>query len=330
MNDLGIDVDAVRAALGAALEHAHTRSADEVLAEFGWRDLLAADPDIAATVVFSLLGSTGRWANVLGDVLTHRLGDAAPQPAVAAVVSDSPLMTAPAGIVDGDTVTWFGSVVMTRDAPCTAPAVMGAVRDARGTVTVAVTDATGFGPVSTIDGDLVAWQSVGPKPLISLHDNGRARGDAVHDWSSGVALARRALAHALVAIADSALTLAVDHARDRVQFGRAIGSFQAVQHRLAEAKVTLEGARSLVHAATADDSIASLAAKAAAGGAAIAVTQAAQQVLGGIGFTGEHPLHRLVKRALLLDQLLGSSVKLRPVIGQELRARPDVYRFIEL
>jgi alkylation response protein AidB-like acyl-CoA dehydrogenase len=106
-----------------------------------------------------------------------------------------------------------------------------------------------------------------------------------------------------------ALDMAVEHAKDRVQFGRPIGSFQAVKHRCADMLVDVEGMRSAVyHAAwtiAADDpdrSIAASTAKIWCADAARRTMASALQVHGGIGFTWEHDLHLLLKRAQL-DQV---------------------------
>jgi alkylation response protein AidB-like acyl-CoA dehydrogenase len=109
-------------------------------------------------------------------------------------------------------------------------------------------------------------------------------------------------------IAQRALELAVEHARTREQFGRPIGVYQAVSHPLAETYVESELARSLAYwaawcVAEADEQapIAVAAAKSYAGDAAVAACERAIQVLGGIGFTWEHVLHRYYKRALWIQ-----------------------------
>jgi alkylation response protein AidB-like acyl-CoA dehydrogenase len=128
------------------------------------------------------------------------------------------------------------------------------------------------------------------------------------------------------------IDLAVDHARSRVQFGRPIGSFQAVRTRLADAHVAREGAAAaLASAWDADDAVlAGLLAKSLAGRAArIAATQC-QQVLGGIGFTAEHPFHRFLARALVLDSVLGSASELPTVIGARLISDGTIPRLVDL
>jgi Acyl-CoA dehydrogenase, C-terminal domain len=145
---------------------------------------------------------------------------------------------------------------------------------------------------------------------------------------------RRALGWWLVGTSRAMLTLARQHALDRVQFGRHIGSFQAIRHRLAETLVAIEGAEATLDAATAQtddaDGLASLLAKAAAGQAAQTAARHCQQVLGGIGFTAEHPLHHHVKRSLILDGLLGSARELTMQAGVTLRAKGSAPRLAQL
>jgi hypothetical protein len=109
--------------------------------------------------------------------------------------------------------------------------------------------------------------------------------------------------------AQRALDMAVEHAKDRVQFGRPIGSFQAVKHRCADMLVDVEGMRSTVYwaawcigASDADTSVAASTAKVWCSDASKRVMASALQVHGGIGFTWEHDLHFFLKRAQF-DQL---------------------------
>ena len=107
-------------------------------------------------------------------------------------------------------------------------------------------------------------------------------------------------------------TMALQYAKDRVQFDRPIGSFQAIQHRLAEASLALERATAAVHyaAMTVDArhperGRACHVAKAAAGEAARRILKDGIQVHGGIGYTWEHDLHLFLRRATADEYLLG-------------------------
>jgi hypothetical protein len=146
-----------------------------------------------------------------------------------------------------------------------------------------------------------------------------------------VAEARVAVGWWLVGAARAMLSLARQHALDRVQFGKPIASFQAIRHRLAETLVTIEGAEATLSLPGVDNpDLTAMLAKAAAGKAALTAAKHCQQVLGGIGFTAEHELHRHVKRALVLDGLLGSSKELTRRAGAGLRARGSAPRLAEL
>ena len=143
----------------------------------------------------------------------------------------------------------------------------------------------------------------------------------------------RAVGWWLVGTSRAMLSLARQHAVDRVQFGRHISSFQAIRHRLAETLVAIEGAESTLQAATECDDpqgLASLLAKAAAGQAALTSARHCQQVLGGIGFTAEHPLHHHIKRSLILDGLLGSSKELTHMAGKAVVAAGSAPRLAQL
>jgi len=143
--------------------------------------------------------------------------------------------------------------------------------------------------------------------------------------------ARRAVAWWLIGSARAMLALARRHALDRVQFGRPIAAFQAVRHRLAETLVAIEGAEATLLLPGDDNpDLTALLAKAAAGKAALTAARHCQQVLGGIGFTEEHELHHHVKRALVLDGLLGSSRELTRRAGAGLRARGSAPRLAVL
>jgi alkylation response protein AidB-like acyl-CoA dehydrogenase len=119
----------------------------------------------------------------------------------------------------------------------------------------------------------------------------------------------------LVGTMRGAVTLACDYAKDRRQYGTPIGSFQAVQHLLADAHVGMEGSSSVaLHAAWAvdalapDDALAAAAlAKAYAARAARTVCETAIQVHGGIGNTWECLAHLHLRRALLSTDLFGGT-----------------------
>ena len=122
-----------------------------------------------------------------------------------------------------------------------------------------------------------------------------------------------ALAAELVGVAQRAMEMAVAYAKEREQFGRPIGTNQAVSHRCAQMLLEVESARSMtLYAAwTADHEpeslpLAASMAKAYASDAGSRVTTSSLQVHGGIGFTWEHDLHFFLKRAQTDAHLFGS------------------------
>ena len=132
----------------------------------------------------------------------------------------------------------------------------------------------------------------------------------------------------MLGAADHVLALTVQYAKDRVQFGKPIGSFQAVKHMLADALVDVEGMRSTAYyaawCAAAGDSERSLSAsmaKAWCSDASRRVMAAGLQVHGGIGFTWEHDMHLYLKRAQLDQVSYGDAAAHRDRIATLLRSR---------
>ena len=127
-----------------------------------------------------------------------------------------------------------------------------------------------------------------------------------------------------VGIGSRAVEMAIAYVGEREQFGKKIGTYQAVSHPVVDAYVAVELARSLAYWAAlciaTDDpqaEVACAAANAQATEAAVLACETSIQVHGGIGFTFEHPLHRYYKRALELEAALG--------FGRELRAEIAAY-----
>jgi alkylation response protein AidB-like acyl-CoA dehydrogenase len=107
----------------------------------------------------------------------------------------------------------------------------------------------------------------------------------------------------------------VDYTKAREQYDRPIGSFQALKHRMADMYLTVERAAALVYYAALtiaeehpDRSVAAAASKAAAGDCQRLVVEDGLQLHGGIGYTWEHDLHFLLKRAKVGDALFGNAI----------------------
>jgi alkylation response protein AidB-like acyl-CoA dehydrogenase len=144
---------------------------------------------------------------------------------------------------------------------------------------------------------------------VLFEEAGRAnRGEEFFDANASEEERLAAVALEAAGIAQRALEFAVEHAKTREQFGRPIGVYEAVSHPLANTYVESELARSLAYWAAwcvserdQQTEIAVVAAKSYAGDVAVAACERAIQVLGGIGFTWEHPLHTYYKRALWIQ-----------------------------
>ena len=130
--------------------------------------------------------------------------------------------------------------------------------------------------------------------------------------------------------AERVLHMTVEYAKDRVQFGRPIGSFQAVKHRCADMLVDVEGMRSAAYfaawavgAGDPDSAAAASAAKVWCSDASRRVMASGLQVHGGIGFTWEHDLHLFVKRAQLDQVSFGDARAHRDRLAAILRPRAE-------
>jgi alkylation response protein AidB-like acyl-CoA dehydrogenase len=128
-----------------------------------------------------------------------------------------------------------------------------------------------------------------------------------------------------VGIGSRATELAIAYASEREQFGKKIGTYQAISHSLVDAYVAVELSRSLAYWAAwcvAEDdeqaALATMAAKAQATEAAVLACEKSIQAHGGIGFTWEHPLHRYYKRALWLEGALGYGREQRAEVAASL------------
>ena len=122
-----------------------------------------------------------------------------------------------------------------------------------------------------------------------------------------------ALAAEMAGTARRLFDMALAYAKERVQFDVPIGSFQAIQHKLAEVALDLERATSAVYYAAmaidakdADRHRATHVAKAAAGAAATRAAKDGIQIHGGIGYTWEHDLHLFIRHAYGSEAWLGT------------------------
>jgi alkylation response protein AidB-like acyl-CoA dehydrogenase len=138
-------------------------------------------------------------------------------------------------------------------------------------------------------------------------------------------MSRPGIASLGIGLAQAALDEAVVYAKQRVQFGKPIISFQAVQHILADMAIQLEAGRALVYGAAKhidahpkDMSKVSSMCKVFATDMAMKVTTDAVQVLGGYGYMKEYPVEKMMRDAKILQIYEGTNQIQRNVIGQEL------------
>jgi alkylation response protein AidB-like acyl-CoA dehydrogenase len=141
-----------------------------------------------------------------------------------------------------------------------------------------------------------------------------AGGTATTLWRAAADRGAWATAAVLVGAADRLVTMTAEYASARVQFGKPIGSFQAVKHHLAQARIRLEFARPLVYATAwaldegePDTARRVAMAKSAASDAASLAASVALQVHGAIGYTWQHDLHLWMKRAWSLSAAWGDA-----------------------
>jgi len=184
------------------------------------------------------------------------------------------------------------------------PALYHVARDAPG-CTLATTQ--------TVEGRKLATLSLDETPAdpIPAPASSRNAVEALHD------LVLMALSAELLGVMEQAQEMTLEYLRVRKQFGKLIGSFQALQHQAANIYVRTEATRSLLFQVAANnepyriDPAMAVAVKAKASEEALTVTKACIQLHGAIGFTDEHDIGLYLKRAMLLSSLGGNAAEQR-------------------
>lgn len=286
-----------------------------LLAELGWDDVLAEDPAAAVTLLFTEHGRALASSRALDDIVLAELSGVLPTDRRRAVIYPHPPEGSVALRCDEPIVGLaLGSLTDIDEAVLAAASPGGAT----GLVVLAA-DEIGVSSTPVGGFDLGSgWRTVtAPVPKgVNVVSAGQA-------WDRAVAAGRRALAAEILGVCETALDLVTSHVEARVQFGRPIGSFQAVRHRLSEAYVAMAGARSVLDnaysvAGSDGEMWAAMIAKIQAGHAQAVLMRHAVQVFGAIGLTRESDLHRYVGRAAALDALLGAHQALTEVVGSAL------------
>ncbi|MCB9442319.1 MAG: acyl-CoA dehydrogenase family protein [Mycolicibacterium sp.] len=284
-----IDKHASSAAVRAAMES--TRGYDESL----W-SMLCEQVGVAALVVPEEFGGAGGELADAAAVL-EELGRAlVPTPLLGTTLAELALLAADEP--DSDTVEQLaageaiGTVVFDHDY-----VINGDIAD----VVIAVEDAR-----------LVRWKDVSAEAVSTVDPTrrlARVTPGATETIGTDPGIADTAailLAAEQVGAASRCLELTVDYTKERVQFGRPIGSFQALKHRMADLYVAVQSARAVVGDAIAEPTASSAAlARLAASEAFTTVAGEAIQLHGGIAITWEHDIQLYFKRAHGSAQLLG-------------------------
>ncbi len=283
------------------------------LAESGWHDLMAEDPAAAVDLLFTEQGRAGRASNALDSVILNAIGGDLREMGWTVLY---PLCTA-------QCVRWNDLLSVDGVALSDPRTVRGCVAAADGAESgVYLLPSEWVGetviPVRGFDSSSVLYRVRLEVSIANLAEH-------KCDWAGAMGAARRAVASELVGNGCAMLNIAVDHVRNRKQFGRAIGANQTPRHRLAQCYTRLAGARALVDAAwksgTPWDA---WVAKTYAGYASEMTSRACLQVCGAIGLTSEHRLGGHVKRVRVLDALYGDWRTSTQEIGMTLLQRETI------
>jgi hypothetical protein len=310
----------LRDTLRAVISGATPDRIDRELDDLGWSELVAETPS-AFALLYDELGRSARSTALIDKLVLSELGpllaarcDAVVYPAPSHGLRPSTHQGADAIVVDGWALKPPGADDRLLVCPAThsehapAPLVLTTLRSAPG-LNVRPTktlDSDGLwvriiGTVSPSDVELVDVPGLSPRSVQTP--------------------ARRAAAGELAGLASGTLALAVAHVSSRTQFGRPIGSFQAVRHRLADARALVAGTAALVAdawaTASAEDADRAFG---YAGHAHRLIGSHCLQVCGAMGLTWEHDLHRYLRRGYTLDSVFGPADQVAEDLGAQLIA----------
>jgi hypothetical protein len=292
--------DSVRAVLAAGTDH---ESVSAALDEQGWAGIASAEGDPAWQILFeeAAVGLSG--VHPLELLLGPALASVGAPTRLVYATSRTPAQQAadvrsgrppyPRGVVraGGQQAGQYVVLTVRADGELTGGGVTTGVADASD---ISLDPGGGLDPDLGLQG--VQLHAV-PQPL---------PGPDHAELSALISRAQILQSYSLRALSDRMLAIAIEHVNSRHQFGRPVGSFQAVKHLLADCAVELESLRTvLAYASETADPVAVIAARALAGRASHLVGRSAQQVTGAMGFSAEFPLHRYVRRAHSFDLLLG-------------------------
>lgn len=278
------------------------------LDELGWDDVVAEEPR-ASTLLFEEIGRAGVSVQLLDVAMLTTLGIDSRATSIGYPLTPLSKLFEPSVPVNGDTVSVQAVVRTLGSFPERVLIPIGSEPTSVLLVPAAKLDIRVVDGLDRAGGWARVNQRLTPQPSWVRR--------TTIGWSEAVALARRLLAAELVGLARAALQLAAQHVTQRHQFGRSIGSFQAVRFRLADTKVAIEAAAEAIRVADVDNTPLSAAiAKALAGAAADSAVRNAAQVCGAMGLTWEFGLHSIIRRSYALDILLGNTAELIAAFGR--------------
>ena len=287
--------------------------------DFGWPQLLEEEPFAAVSTLFEIQGELLLDTSFLDEVLVQAGGDQLPTETRVVLPPPGALMPASRMTTDG---VFVEGVVQAGSGALLVPCVDATGKLALVTALVPESEET---PADTLD-PASGWRLV--RELTTDVDVCLDGGTAGEVWDRMTAAGRRALSHELVGIGTSMLDLTLDHVKTREQFGRPLGAFQTIKHRLADVRLWQECAGLAATTAWDDCSVDSAAlAKALACRFTTTARIHCQQFLGGMGFTWEHPFHLYLRRALTIEPLLGGAAAQQDQLGKAIRqgVAPDAF-----
>jgi hypothetical protein len=306
--------------------------ADDRTAELdaaGWQEVLVTDPRAAVALVFGVPGELRARTTAVDAVAIEAMGAGASArlAQLGGVVYAHPRGTGrvAGAIVDGSLALDGLALGIGDDSLPDGRVALLARRGDHDHLVVAPIDAVERVPLAGMDPTIGLTRVVGAVPE-SVLDGG------LPVESAAVAAAcRRAVSYELIGLASTMLATTCEYAGSRVQFGQPIGAFQAVKHRLADVLVAVRAAEHATNESwdaptPVDAHLAAMGAKCLAGRAARVAAENCLQVMGAIGFTVEHELHRFIARATVLDVMFGSARQLRTELGRALLDRGRVPR----
>lgn len=305
-------MDAVRESVRELIDTNPEGLSGADLSDMGWTELFDEDAELAVSALFDELGRAATHSDALDLLLIRTTLPAGDEPF--AVIHPAPGTEGPAGVlrdghVDADGLLLPGASQEGPFAVAVGERAAQRVVIIRQSESVNIASAGGIDPTSdyrriAVRGAQVDQELTPPDGLTQT--------------------ARRAVSLELLGIASRMLEVAADHVGSRVQFGRPLGANQAVRHRLADVHVGIEAARSAIQyswvADAAELPLLSALGKSLASRAFDEANRHCLQVCGGMGFTTEFPLGRLIRRGIVLSALYGDTVQLAAEVGDHLIA----------